>query len=92
MVQYFGLVVELQFVFVLNLSPSEPIFLIVGFGSVSGLLGRKINSIYAGAKRALESYFESLAFDENFKTIMKWNRSLFFGIAVGTLSDMIEYF
>ena len=29
---------------------------------------------------------------ENFKTIMKWNRSLFFGIAVGTLSDMIEYF
>ena len=29
---------------------------------------------------------------ENFKTIMKWNRSLFFGIAVGTLSDMIKYF
>ena len=29
---------------------------------------------------------------ENFKTIMKWNRSLFFGIAVGTLSDMIEYY
>ena len=28
----------------------------------------------------------------NFKTIMKWNRSLFFGISVGTLSDMIEYF
>ena len=28
---------------------------------------------------------------ENFKTLMKWNRSLFFGIAVGTLSDMIEY-
>ena len=28
---------------------------------------------------------------DNFKTLMKWNRSLFFGIAVGTLSDMIEY-
>lgn len=42
---------------------------IIGFGSVSGLLGRKINSIYAGAKRGLESYFESLAFDEKFKNI-----------------------
>jgi membrane-bound lytic murein transglycosylase B len=29
---------------------------------------------------------------ENFKTILKWNRSLFFGIAVGTLSDLIEYY
>ena len=29
---------------------------------------------------------------ENFKVLMKWNRSLFFGISVGTLSDMIEYF
>lgn len=29
---------------------------------------------------------------ENFKTIMKWNRSLFFGISVGKLSDMIEYY
>ena len=28
----------------------------------------------------------------NFKTIMKWNRSLFFGISVGKLSDMIEYY
>ena len=28
---------------------------------------------------------------DNFKTIMKWNRSLFFGISVGKLSDMIEY-
>ena len=28
----------------------------------------------------------------NFKTLMKWNRSLFFGISVGTLSDMIEYY
>ncbi len=42
---------------------------IIGFGSVSGLLGRKINSIYAGSKRGLESYFESLAFDEKFKNI-----------------------
>ncbi len=29
---------------------------------------------------------------DNFKTIMKWNRSLFFGISVGKLSDMIEYY
>ena len=35
--------------------------LIIGFGSVSGLLGRKFNSHYAASKRALESYFESLA-------------------------------
>tara|TARA_B110001452_G_scaffold266467_1_gene273402 strand:- start:24 stop:767 length:744 start_codon:yes stop_codon:yes gene_type:complete len=39
---------------------------IVGFGSVSGLLGRSLNSNYAASKRALESYFESLAF-ENIK-------------------------
>ena len=36
--------------------------LLVGFGSVSGLLGRNLNSNYAASKRALESYFESLAF------------------------------
>ncbi len=42
---------------------------LIGFGSVSGFLGRKINVSYAGAKRALESFFESLAFDENFKNI-----------------------
>ena len=29
---------------------------------------------------------------ENFKTILKWNRSLFFGLAVGRLSDLIEYY
>ena len=29
---------------------------------------------------------------ENFKVIMRWNRSLFFGISVGTLADMIEYY
>ena len=29
---------------------------IVGFGSVSGLLGRNLNSNYAAAKRALESF------------------------------------
>lgn len=42
-------------------------FTIVGFGSVSGLLGRNLNINYAAAKRALESFFESLAF-ENKKT------------------------
>tara|TARA_E500000178_G_C17028701_1_gene759363 strand:- start:2049 stop:2792 length:744 start_codon:yes stop_codon:yes gene_type:complete len=36
---------------------------IVGFGSISSLIGRQINSNYAAAKRALESYFESLAFE-----------------------------
>tara|TARA_E500000178_G_scaffold233409_1_gene229887 strand:- start:5942 stop:6685 length:744 start_codon:yes stop_codon:yes gene_type:complete len=38
-------------------------FLIVGFGSVSGLLGRNLNNYYAAAKRSLESHFESLNFD-----------------------------
>ena len=37
-------------------------FSIIGFGSVSGYLGRQLNVNYAAAKRALESYFESLAF------------------------------
>lgn len=49
---------------------SEKNFLIIGFGSVSGLLGRKINVHYAAAKRALESYFESLAF-QNKKNNLK---------------------
>ena len=35
---------------------------VVGFGSISGYLGRKINPYYAASKRALESFFESLAF------------------------------
>tara|TARA_Y100001935_G_C17196928_1_gene452997 strand:- start:191 stop:937 length:747 start_codon:yes stop_codon:yes gene_type:complete len=39
-------------------------FTIVGFGSVSGLLGRNLNINYAAAKRALESFFESLAFQK----------------------------
>ena len=42
---------------------------IIGFGSVSGYLGRGINTTYAGAKRALESYFESLAFDKELRNI-----------------------
>ena len=33
---------------------------IVGFGSISGIFGREKNVVYACAKRALESYFESL--------------------------------
>tara|TARA_B100001063_G_scaffold245508_1_gene281415 strand:+ start:2968 stop:3705 length:738 start_codon:yes stop_codon:yes gene_type:complete len=40
---------------------------IIGFGSVSGFLGRGINVTYAGAKRGLESYFESMAFDKDLK-------------------------
>lgn len=35
---------------------------IIGFGSVSGYLGRELNSYYAASKRALESYFESIGF------------------------------
>jgi len=42
-------------------------FCIIGFGSVSGFIGRGINVTYAGAKRGLESYFESLAFDRDLK-------------------------
>ncbi len=34
--------------------------LIVGFGSVSAMIGRHENVVYAAAKRALESFFESL--------------------------------
>ena len=44
--------------------------LIVGFGSVSGYLGRELNTYYAASKRALESYFESIGF-ENKKNNMK---------------------
>lgn len=36
--------------------------LIVGYGSVSAQLGREINPYYSASKRALESFFESLAF------------------------------
>ena len=65
---------------------SEKNFLIIGFGSVSGLLGRKINVHYAAAKRALESYFESLAFQNkkdnlkiHFYTLGYLNTALSFG-------------
>ena len=34
--------------------------LIVGFGSISGAIGRQVNTGYASAKKALETYFESL--------------------------------
>ena len=49
-----------------SLSKIFPVFLeknsgvIVGFGSISGSIGREINSIYAASKRGLESLFESL--------------------------------
>jgi len=35
---------------------------IIGFGSISGYLGRNQNTFYASSKRALESFFESIAF------------------------------
>lgn len=34
--------------------------LIVGFGSIAAIRGRKANVVYSAAKRGLESYFESL--------------------------------
>ncbi|MDC0632228.1 SDR family NAD(P)-dependent oxidoreductase [Candidatus Pelagibacter sp.] len=34
---------------------------IIGFGTVSASLGRPVNTLYSGSKRALESYFESLS-------------------------------
>ena len=34
---------------------------IVGFGSISGLIGRDVNSVYGASKRGLESLFESLS-------------------------------
>ena len=34
---------------------------IVGFGSISGIIGRDVNSVYAASKRGLESLFESLS-------------------------------
>lgn len=37
-----------------------PAGVIIGFGSVAGARGRARNAAYAAAKRALESYFESL--------------------------------
>ena len=33
---------------------------IVGFGSISGSMGRQVNTVYASAKSALETFFESL--------------------------------
>jgi short-subunit dehydrogenase len=42
-----------------QLCARNPAF-IVGFGSVAAVRGRRRNIVYAAAKRALESYFESL--------------------------------
>lgn len=43
--------------------------LIIGFGSVSGYLGRKFNPYYSASKRALESFFESLILSNRNKEI-----------------------
>jgi short-subunit dehydrogenase len=42
---------------------------IIGFGSVSGMFGREKNVAYASAKRALESFFESLALSATYTKI-----------------------
>lgn len=43
--------------------------IIVGFGSVSALFGRRTNPYYSASKRALESYFESLISNNDKKNI-----------------------
>lgn len=60
--------------------------IIVGFGSISGYLGRKFNPYYSASKRALESFFESLIlFNENRKISIQFyilgylNTNLSFG-------------
>ena len=60
-------IMEINFTAVVKIiSHCLPFFLaknkgyIVGFGSVSSLRGRNFNVVYAAAKRALASYFESL--------------------------------
>lgn len=65
-------------------------FLIVGFGSVSGLIGRNLNNFYAAAKRALETHFESLAFENlnnnlkiHFYTLGYLDTNLAFGKKLG---------
>lgn len=42
---------------------------VIGFGSVSGSLGRKVNPYYSASKRALESFFESLMIYNKFTKI-----------------------
>ncbi len=42
--------------------PARSRGVIVGFGSVSATRGRNTNVVYAAAKRALASYFESLRY------------------------------
>ena len=44
--------------------------IVVGFGSVSGALGRKINPYYSASKRGLESFFESLILSNKNKKIL----------------------
>ena len=44
--------------------------IVVGFGSVSGALGRKINPYYSASKRGLESFFESLILSNKNKNIL----------------------
>jgi NAD(P)-dependent dehydrogenase (short-subunit alcohol dehydrogenase family) len=41
---------------------SQPRATIVGFGTVAATRGRSVNTVYSAAKRALESYFESLRY------------------------------
>ena len=45
---------------ILNIFEEKKNGFIVGFGSISGAIGREINVSYSSAKRALENYFESL--------------------------------
>jgi short-subunit dehydrogenase len=59
--------------------------LIVGFGSVSAIIGREKNAVYASSKRALESFFESLII----KTIATNLKIQFY--VVGYLNTNLSY-
>jgi short-subunit dehydrogenase len=58
---------------------------IVGFGSVSAIIGREKNVVYASSKRALESFFESLVI----KTITTNLKIQFY--VVGYLNTNLSY-
>ena len=67
MTRNFFFISSRKFFFTMSMTIKKKNSCIIGFGSVSGFLGRGINVTYAGAKRGLESYFESMAFDKDLK-------------------------
>ena len=45
---------------IINLNKNKKKVTIIGFGSISASIGRHVNTFYSSAKKALETYFESL--------------------------------